>query len=440
MMRKYNQTIALCIAIFASLAFFALLPVSSAHAATSPEEASVLATRAAAFFKRGEYERALPLLEEALNKNPNDPMANRYMALYKSRLIEPYCKQAAEAYISGDFSTAVRNWELAIAASPSPLSIQRLMEMALGDNNKRSVELLYSNVERLIRKGKYDEASQELKKIIAEYPEEKHAKDMLSDLSKKLNYSAVQGHIDKARKLIEAGNYNAAEEELGKVLALERNNVIAQRLIITSRKERLASMYSEAETALKTGIFSKASDAYSNILDNNPKDTSTRGAAQRLAEVMRVVPTVNIEGEVGHALRASIYHYVAEGGDRETSLAGAWYAFQLDPQSGIVQSVKEFIENKQASVIKYMEPLSRESTVVDQYLYSALNHIYEARYDIAAKKCAIVLAISPDNVLALKRSGSSNYMMGRRDLAEAAWRRALELTPDDNELKGFLGL
>jgi Flp pilus assembly protein TadD len=76
--------------------------------------------------------------------------------------------------------------------------------------------------------------------------------------------------------------------------------------------------------------------------------------------------------------------------------------------------------------------------IIDQYLFGALNHIYEGRYDLAIQQTSIVIGLQPTNVLALKRLGSAYFAIGNKTKARAAWEKALKIAPDDAELKTFL--
>ncbi|KKL13337.1 hypothetical protein LCGC14_2526760, partial [marine sediment metagenome] len=76
--------------------------------------------------------------------------------------------------------------------------------------------------------------------------------------------------------------------------------------------------------------------------------------------------------------------------------------------------------------------------IVEQYLFAALNHIYEGRYDLAVEESGIVLKLTPNSIMAMKRMGSAYYLMGKKAQAGEVWRRALKITPDDDELQGFL--
>jgi Flp pilus assembly protein TadD len=68
----------------------------------------------------------------------------------------------------------------------------------------------------------------------------------------------------------------------------------------------------------------------------------------------------------------------------------------------------------------------------------ALHQIYDAKHFQAVGTLNDILALEPNDVLALKRLGSAYYSLGRKKQARAAWERALKLSPNDASLKKFL--
>jgi Flp pilus assembly protein TadD len=111
---------------------------------------------------------------------------------------------------------------------------------------------------------------------------------------------------------------------------------------------------------------------------------------------------------------------------------------QISPKNDLAIVLKNFFETKFPSVVVTMEPPVRDMDIIDQYLFAALNHIYEGRYDLAIQECKIVLDLQPENVLAYKRLGSAYFAIGSKDKAREAWEHALSLSPDDKELKKFI--
>jgi Tfp pilus assembly protein PilF len=76
--------------------------------------------------------------------------------------------------------------------------------------------------------------------------------------------------------------------------------------------------------------------------------------------------------------------------------------------------------------------------IVEQKLVSALNLIYDSKFDRAIMECNEVLEFEPNNVMAMKRLGSAYYALKKVDKAKQVWKDALRYAPNDEDLKSFL--
>jgi tetratricopeptide (TPR) repeat protein len=104
----------------------------------------------------------------------------------------------------------------------------------------------------------------------------------------------------------------------------------------------------------------------------------------------------------------------------------------------LTTAIKDFLERKYASNLSTMEGPVGDMNIIDQYLFAALNHIYDGRYDLSIQECTIIIELQPENILAWKRLGSAYYAIGKKDKARETWEKALKVAPDDTELKQFI--
>ncbi|HEB02739.1 MAG TPA: hypothetical protein ENI12_05845, partial [Nitrospirae bacterium] len=273
-----------------------------------------------------------------------------------------------------------------------------------------------------------------------EFPQQERAKKLLADISGSMNSSVIREHYTNALDSIKKGDYEKAVRALKAILQLDPMHPQAKRMIVNARRLKLKSTYEMADKFLIEGQYLKARQAYEKALKNNPSDSATATTLVRLEEITRLADSLDGEGREARLMRTSLYNYASAEGNIKVSVAAAWYANQLAPENPMTQTIRNFIEEKNHQVLRLLDPPSGEMDVVEQKLFAALNHIYEGRYDLAVEESGLVLELSPGNTMALKRMGSAYYLMGENDRAGEVWRRALKLTPNDDELKGFLDI
>jgi len=412
-------------------------------ALSATDEASLkareLTIKASGHMRRMEYYKALPLLEKALEINPEDMAALRYLAIYNQQVIEPLCRSAAEAYFSESYTRAVSNWEKVISQSTSEIRrVQPLIDSTLLKASKQELEVRYQAVSRLMDQKRFVQAAEELEVIIGSFPNEQRARAMLAGLSGSLGMDVIRDHYSRAEELMDAGDYEGAIKELEAVLELDPKQKLAKKLLINAMRSKYKDLYSQAEQLLVSGQYMTAKETYRKILDNNPSDSTTASTLARLDDVIKITPGMQGNSDFERVLSVSIYNYVSPDGDPKTSVAAAWYATQLAPLDSLAQTTREFIESKNSHAIRLLDAPVKEMDLVEQYLFTALNHIYEGRYDLAVEESGIVLKLTPNSIMAMKRMGSAYYLMGKKAQAGEVWRRALKITPDDDELQGFL--
>lgn len=412
-------------------------------ALSATDEASLkareLTIKASGHMRRMEYYKALPLLEKALEINPEDMAALRYLAIYNQQVIEPLCRSAAEAYFSESYTRAVSNWEKVISQSTSEIRrVQPLIDSTLQKARKQELDVRYHAVSLLMDQGKTVQAAEELEVIVGLFPKEQRARKMLAKLSGSLNTDVIKEHYSSAEKLINAKDYSSAIKELKAVLKLDPKQKLAKKLIQNAVRLKYKDLYIRADQLLASGQYMMARKAYREVLGNNPSDSTTASTLTRLDDAIKITPGIQGTSNFEKVLSASVYNYVSPDGDPKISVAAAWYATQLAPDNSLAQTIRDFIESRNSRTIRLLDAPVKEMDIVEQYLFAALNHIYEGRYDLAVEESGIVLKLTPNSIMAMKRMGSAYYLMGKKAQAGEVWRRALKITPDDDELQGFL--
>jgi tetratricopeptide (TPR) repeat protein len=389
-------------------------------------------------FNKGEYEKAVELLGKALKINPEDKVARKYLLIFKRQIIEPYCKQAADAYIAGNYPKAISTWENILKINSNDRRVAKLISETVIVSDNETIKALYSSANNLLDEGKLELAVAELEKILVIYPKETRAQQMLDSSRRTLIDNTIKKHYDTADEYLQKEEFDLAIEEWNKVLQLDPNQELASRLISSMQRKNLDKIYTSAQTLYTEGNYIASRDQYNRILADNPTDQKTKEIIARLTDTIKVVSQVSDEGKVWGMVRKSLYHYISENGKPKIAVAAAWYAVQLFPDNAVVLAVRDFIESRHVSVIRSMENPTQGMDIIEQYQFAALNHIYEGRYDLAIQECSMILELEPENILTLKRLGSAYFAMGKKSQARKTWQRALKLSPGDRELKGFI--
>lgn len=402
------------------------------------EKIDALKSSAVKFFNRKEYEKAIPLLKRVLEIDPEDRVAEKYMLIFNRQVIEPYCKQAADAYLAGDYPGAITYWEEILKKNPDDSRVLNLIGDTIVVSDVEIIKSLYASANKLLDEGRLRLAAMELEKVLEIRPNESRARDLMDAAHRTISDSAIKEHYDKADQHMEDKQYALAIEEWNKVLEIDPSQEVASRLVASVHRKQLDEIYIEAEALYTNGNYITSRDRYSRILSENPTDQKTKSMIGRLSSTIKVVSQVMDQGQVWDLIRKGLYHYISYKGNPKVSIAAVRYAVQLTPDNTLVQTVRDFIESEYIAVVRTVENPVKDMDIIEQYLFAALNHIYEGRYDLTIQECNLVLELEPENVLALKRLGSAYFAMGRKDKARKAWEKALEISPKDSELKGFI--
>jgi tetratricopeptide (TPR) repeat protein len=425
--------------ISALLVVFMLCIATGAEAVTPKqlERIEQLKKEVVALFKEKKFEQAAPLLSEILAIDPSDKTAARYQTIAKQQVMEPFCKDAAEAFQNENYATAIDIWDKLLKMNPDDRRFSNLIDTTKNLITDKTTNEMYVRAEQFIKDGDYKSGLNELEKILAVRPYDSKARSLYNNAKSNVIDVRTKKHYDQADAYMKEKKYDLAIAEWKKILDIDGSQEAASRYIASAVKEKMGATYAEAKQAYENGDYIMAKDYYNKILADNPTDIDVKTMVARLDDVVKVALKIDEKSPAGDMMRKALSNYIAVDGNRKASMAGAWYAFQLNPSS-LTIAVKSFLELKYVSILGTMEAPVGDMNILDQYLFAALNHIYEGRYDLAIQECTIVIELQPTNILAWKRLGSGYYAIGKKDKARETWERALKIAPDDTELKQFI--
>jgi tetratricopeptide (TPR) repeat protein len=417
-----------------------MLCIATGAEAVTPkqlERIEQLKKEVVALFKEKKFEQAAPLLSEILAIDPLDKTAARYQTIAKQQVMEPFCKDAAEAFQNENYATAIDIWDKLLKMNPDDRRFSNLIDTTKNLITDKTTNEMYVRAEQFIKDGDYKSGLNELEKILAVRPYDSKARSLYNNAKSNVIDVRTKKHYDQADAYMKEKKYDLAIAEWKKILDIDGSQEAASRYIASAVKEKMGATYAEAKQAYENGDYIMAKDYYNKILADNPTDIDVKTMVARLDDVVKVSLKIDEKSPAGDMMRKALSNYIAVDGNRKASMAGAWYAFQLNPSS-LTIAVKSFLELKYVSILGTMEAPVGDMNILDQYLFAALNHIYEGRYDLAIQECTIVIELQPTNILAWKRLGSGYYAIGKKDKARETWERALKIAPDDTELKQFI--
>ena len=388
-------------------------------------------------FREGKFELALPLLNEAAVIDPMDKTVTRWRALARQQTFEPVCRDAAEAFQAENYAKAIETWDKLQKMNPDDRRIPSLIETTKNLITDKTTSDMYQRAEQFIKDNDYRSALNELEKILAVRPYDGKARSLYNNAKSNVVDVRTKKHYDQAEVYMKEKQYDQAIAEWRKILEIDDTQEAASRYIASAVREKMGTLYVEARESVERGDYVSARDQYNKILAENPTDIDVKQMLSRLDDVIKVTLRIDERTEAGDMMRKALAHYIAVDGNRKASMAGAWYAFQLNPSS-LTIAIKGFLELKYVSLLSSMEGPVGDMNIIDQYLFASLNHIYDGRYDLSIQEATIVTELQPTNILAWKRLGSAYYAIGKKDKAKETWERALKIAPNDPELKQFI--
>lgn len=253
----------------------------------------------------------------------------------------------------------------------------------------------------------------------------------------------MEQHYAKAFQLYSARDYARAIEHWNHVLKLDPDQQAAKRLLSDAR-EKLSSQNRERERrfqdSVEKGDFRGAYDVLQALLDADPTDQKRLSLQARLEKVVPILPRAAGRGRRAVVLRTGVAAYLGDGGRADPRLAynAFRYARELDPKDSAAEKLLRMFESENPDLAQ-ADQLPEGVGFLEYKRKAALDLIYDGKYPQALRACDEVLALEPDDVPTLKRYGSAYYQLGKRRSARRVWQKALRLSPDDKQLKKYLG-
>jgi len=251
----------------------------------------------------------------------------------------------------------------------------------------------------------------------------------------------MNNHYQLALQHFTNGNYTKAIQEWEEVLKIDPGQVEPTKLIAVAREKnstKNSSMFNEIESAYIKGNYSSALSKTNELISSDPTNTDFKRLADKLQTVNNLFGNITNKDATSQLLRISIYNYIKD--TKPKTIANAIiFASQLSPNDKNIKKFMELLQSQYYDTFASIKLLP-EMNLVEQKLNTALNCVYDKKFDGAVFECNEVLELEPENVMALKRLGSAYYGLKKPEKAKEIWRRARKIAPDDEELKRFLSV
>lgn len=254
-----------------------------------------------------------------------------------------------------------------------------------------------------------------------------------------------RGISDKCRMAMEfyyKGDYSSAIRNWDDALKIDPEQAAPKRMIEEARKkieERMGPLSDETQNLVAVGRYEDAVQKNSELLTLDATNPRHRSVSAKLSKISVVSKNISGAAKSADVLRRSVYNYVYREENIRHSILGARYAVHLNPADDAAKKLKELFEREYPEVAQFEKEMPGVD-VLESKLMSALDNIYDGRYDKAIADCNDALFIAPSNVMARKRLGSAHWALGDKAKAKSAWSAAAKTDPSDAELKKFLKL
>jgi tetratricopeptide (TPR) repeat protein len=188
---------------------------------------------------------------------------------------------------------------------------------------------------------------------------------------------------------------------------------------------------------VKSGRYASALAGLGTLLEGGERGTSAARLQTALQEIAAIAPQAPDKGKAWRLTVLAVNAAVGTSPDYKFSFNALRYARELAPADERIKKLLDWFKSRHPELAGG-DTITAGMTFLEYKRSLALDHLYGARYHEAIDTLNEVLALEPDDLVALKRLGSAYYSLGLYPKAREAWRRALALTPGDAQLKRFL--
>ncbi len=252
--------------------------------------------------------------------------------------------------------------------------------------------------------------------------------------------SEIRGYYDKAFGYYVAGDYPKAIEHWSMVLRSEPKQTTARNMIEDARKKMTgtsADLKGALNKLLEKGRYADALLKIEELLatdQTNPYYIKLQGRLRKIAALSPAKPS---SSKAWNAASEGISAWLGEKEDLPFAFDALRYAAELAPSDKVFGRLIITLE-EEAPQLKLNDTKPDNSGVLEHKKKMALDQIYDSKFYLAVKELEGVLRLEPNDITALKRAGSAYLQLKDYRQARRSWQKALQLSPEDTQLKEYL--
>ncbi len=249
----------------------------------------------------------------------------------------------------------------------------------------------------------------------------------------------LQTYYQEALDYYAKGDLRRAIGKWNEVLKLDPGQKTAQSMVLQARRRiELLTIKRREQTFrdIAEGRYEDARLELQALLDQDPEHPQVEGLQSRLEEIVKIVKRLEPKDKAARAAVLGLKGYLVYPQDLHLAYDALRYAIELDGTDARFQPFLDLVLEARPELAE--DKVTPGMKLLPYLQMVAVHDIYDGKYHRAVGTLDEILALEPNDVLALKRLGSAYYSLGKKTRAKEAWERALRLQPDDPTLKKFL--
>lgn len=250
----------------------------------------------------------------------------------------------------------------------------------------------------------------------------------------------IRGYYDKAFGYYVAGDYPKAIEHWSMVLRSDPKQTTARNMIEDARRKMAgtsADLKGALSKLLEKGRYADALLKLEELLATDQTNPYYMKLQGRLRKIAALSPARPSSSKSWSAASEGISAWLGEKEDLPFAYDALRYAAELAPGEKVFGRLLAALE-EEAPQLKLNDTKPENAGVLEHKKEKALHQIYDSKFYLAVKELEGVLRLEPNDITALKRAGSAYLQLKDYRQARRAWQKALQLSPEDTQLKEYL--